>query len=289
MPRVIGGRYGLGSKNFNPAQVKAVFDELAKPDPRHGFTVGIEDDVSHTNLALDPTFSIERDDVVRALFFGLGADGTVGANKNSVKIIAEDAGDVRAGLLRLRLAQVRRPDGLAPALRHAADPRAVPDRIRPTSSPATSSSFLGRIDVLRQAAPGATFLLNIPYGPDEVWDQLPRSVQTQILAKKLRFYVIDASQGRPRGRAWATGSTPCCRPASSPSPVCCRASRRSRASSTPSRRATATRAATSCAGTSRSSTTRWRTCTRCVFRTRRRAAWSICRWCPTRRRRSCAR
>ena len=93
------------------------------------FTVGIDDDVSHTSLAVDPRFSIERDDVVRALFFGLGADGTVGANKNSVKIIAEDAGHARAGLLRLRFPQIGRPDDLAPALREAADPRTVPDRV----------------------------------------------------------------------------------------------------------------------------------------------------------------
>ena len=92
MPRVIGGRYGLSSKDFNPAMAKAVFDELAKPDPRNGFTVGIHDDVSHTSLEFDPDWTIEPDDVVRAVFYGLGSDGTVGANKNTVKIIAEDAG-----------------------------------------------------------------------------------------------------------------------------------------------------------------------------------------------------
>ena len=92
MPRVIGGRYGLGSKNFSPAQAKAVFDELKRADPRHGFTVGIKDDVTGASLNVDPAFSIEPDDVVRALFFGLGADGTVGANKDSVKIIAAEPG-----------------------------------------------------------------------------------------------------------------------------------------------------------------------------------------------------
>ena len=97
MPRVIGGRYGLSSKDFSPAMAKAVFDELKKPDPKTSFTVGINDDVAHTSLAVDPTFSIDPPDVVRAVFYGLGADGTVGANKNSVKIIAEDAGRYAQG------------------------------------------------------------------------------------------------------------------------------------------------------------------------------------------------
>ena len=193
MPRVIGGRYGLGSKNFNPAQVKAVFDALATPDPRHSFTVGIEDDVSHTNLELDPTFSIERDDVVRALFFGLGADGTVGANKNSVKIIAEDPTMYAQGYF----VYDSHKSGAQTVshLRFGKRPIHAPYLIESANFVAChQASFLGRIDVLRQAATGATFLLNIPYGADEVWDQLPRSVQSQILAKKLRFYVIDASK-----------------------------------------------------------------------------------------------
>jgi pyruvate-ferredoxin/flavodoxin oxidoreductase len=193
MPRVIGGRYGLGSKNFNPAQAKAVFDALAKPDARPGFTVGIEDDVSHTNLELDPTFSIERDDVVRALFFGLGADGTVGANKNSVKIIAEDPAMYAQGYF----VYDSHKSGAQTVshLRFGKRPIHAPYLIESANFVAChQASFLGRIDVLRQAAPGATFLLNIPYGPDEVWDHLPRSLQAQIVAKKLRFYVIDASK-----------------------------------------------------------------------------------------------
>ena len=160
--------------------VKAVFDELAKPEPKHGFTVGIKDDVSHTSLEADPNFSIEPDEVVRALFFGLGADGTVGANKNSVKIIAEDAGALRAGLLRLRLAQVGCPDGLAPALRAAADPRAVSDRAANFVA-CHQFQFLAASTCCGRPRTGATFLLNSPYGPDEVWDQLPRSVQEQII------------------------------------------------------------------------------------------------------------
>ena len=177
MPRVIGGRYGLGSKDFNPAQVKAVFDELAKPDPRHGFTVGIDDDVSHTSLALDPAFSIERDDVVRALFYGLGADGTVGANKNSVKIIAEDPAMYAQGYFvydsHKSGAQTVSHLRFGPRPIHA--PYLIESRqlrrLPPVRASSTASTCCG------WPRPGATFLLNSPYGPDEVWDQLPRSVQ----------------------------------------------------------------------------------------------------------------
>jgi pyruvate-ferredoxin/flavodoxin oxidoreductase len=193
MPRVIGGRYGLASKNFNPAQAKAVFDELKKPVPKHGFTVGIEDDVSYTSLAVDPAFSIERDDVVRALFFGLGADGTVGANKNSVKILAEDPDTYAQGYF----VYDSHKSGAQTIshLRFGKRPIRSPYLIESASFVACHhASFLDRIDVLRQAAPGGTFLLNSPYGPDDVWKHLPRALQAQILAKKLRLYVIDASK-----------------------------------------------------------------------------------------------
>ena len=193
MPRVVGGRYGLGSKNFNPAQAKAVFDELKKREPKQGFTVGIDDDVSHTSLTIDPTFSLERDDETRALFFGLGADGTVGANMNSVKIIAEDPAMFAQGyfvydshksgaqtISHLRFG--RRPIR-APYLLESADFVAC-----------HQATFLDRIDVLRLATEGATFLLNTPHAPDVVWDRLPRSLQAQILEKRLRFFVIDASK-----------------------------------------------------------------------------------------------
>lgn len=193
MPRVIGGRYGLGSKNFNPAQVKAVFDELCAPEPRHDFTVGIEDDVTHRSLAVDPSFSIEPDDVVRALFFGLGADGTVGANKNSVKIIAEDPTLYAQGYF----VYDSHKSGAQTIshLRFGRRPIHSPYLVESASFIAChQASFLGRTDVLRQAAPGGTFLLNIEYGPGEVWDRLPKALQEQILEKKLKFYVIDASK-----------------------------------------------------------------------------------------------
>jgi pyruvate-ferredoxin/flavodoxin oxidoreductase len=193
MPRVIGGRYGLGSKNFNPAQAKAVFDELKKPEPKNGFTVGIDDDVSYTSLAVDPSFSIERDDVVRALFFGLGADGTVGANKNSVKIIAEDPVTHAQGYF----VYDSHKSGAQTIshLRFGREPIHSPYLIESANFIAChQAGFLDRIDVLRLAVDGGTFLLNTPHGPDEVWDHLPRSLQQQILDKKLHFFVIDASK-----------------------------------------------------------------------------------------------
>ena len=193
MPRVVGGRYGLGSKNFNPAQAKAVFDELKKSEPKNSFTVGIEDDVSHTSLMIDPSFSIERDDIVRALFFGLGADGTVGANKNSVKIIAEDPAMHAQGYF----VYDSHKSGAQTIshLRFGKQPIHSPYLIESANFIAChQASFLDRIDVLRLAIEGGTFLLNTPYGPDVVWDRLPRSLQRQILDKKLRFFVIDASK-----------------------------------------------------------------------------------------------
>ena len=192
MSRVIGGRYGLGSKNFNPAQAKAVFDELKKPAPKNGFTVGIEDDVSHTSLAVDPAFSLERDDVVRALFFGLGADGTVGANTNSVKIIAEDPGMHAQGYF----VYDSHKSGAQTIshLRFGKRPIRSPYLIESANFIACHQpGFLERIDVLRLAARGGTFLLNTPHGPDAVWDRLAHSLQAQILEKRLRFFVIDAS------------------------------------------------------------------------------------------------
>ena len=192
MPRVVGGRYGLSSKDFNPGMAKAVFDELKKTDPRNSFTVGINDDVSHSSLEVDSSYSINPSDVVQAVFYGLGSDGTVGANKNSVKIIAEDAGLYAQGYFVY--------DSHKSGAQTISHLRFGP---RPIRSPylVNSANFLGchqfhfleRQDVLRLAGTGATFLLNSPYGPDTVWDHLPRSVQQQIIDKKLKFFVIDAS------------------------------------------------------------------------------------------------
>jgi pyruvate-ferredoxin/flavodoxin oxidoreductase len=193
MPRVIGGRYGLSSKDFNPPMAKAVFDELAKAEPKNGFTVGIVDDVGHTSLDVDPRFTIDQKDLVCAVFYGLGADGTVGANKNSVKIIAEEAGLYAQGYF----VYDSHKSGAQTIshLRFGPRPVHAPYLIQQASFVACHQfNFVVRQDVLRLAAPGATFLLNSSYGPDEVWDQLPRAMQQQIIDRELRFFVIDASK-----------------------------------------------------------------------------------------------
>jgi pyruvate-ferredoxin/flavodoxin oxidoreductase len=189
----IGGRYGLSSKDFTPAMVKAVLDEAAKPKPKNHFTVGIVDDVTHTSLDVDPEFSTEPDNVVRALFYGLGADGTVGANKNSIKIIGEETDNWAQGYF----VYDSKKSG-AMTISHL---RFGPDPIRSTYLLGKASFvgchqwvFLNKYEMLDKAEPGAVFLLNSPYGPDEVWDHLPQEVQEQIIAKKLKFYVIDAYQ-----------------------------------------------------------------------------------------------
>ncbi|MBV8151079.1 MAG: pyruvate:ferredoxin (flavodoxin) oxidoreductase, partial [Candidatus Eremiobacteraeota bacterium] len=193
MPRVIGGRYGLSSKDFTPAMARAVFHELAKPAPKNGFTVGIDDDVSGTSLSYDRGFSIEPDDVVRAVFYGLGADGTVGANKDSVKIIG-----TQAGLFAQAYFVYDAHKSGAQTISHLRfGPRSIraPYLIGKANFVACHRfDFLFRTDVLRTAAPGATFLLNSPYGTDEVWEHLPHPVREAIVAKRLQFYVVDASR-----------------------------------------------------------------------------------------------
>ena len=189
-PRIIGGRYGLSSKEFTPAMVKAVFDELAKDQPKLHFTVGIDDDVTNLSLEVDESFDIEPEKVVRAVFFGLGADGTVGANKNSIKIIGEETDNYAQGYF----VYDSKKSG-AVTISHL---RFGPEQIRPPYLVNRASFvachqfvFLEKYDVLRYAAPGAVFLLNAPYGPDEIWDQLPQEMQEQLIAKKLKFFVID--------------------------------------------------------------------------------------------------
>jgi pyruvate-ferredoxin/flavodoxin oxidoreductase len=189
--KVIGGRYGLSSKEFTPAMVKGVFDDMAKDKPKNHFTVGIHDDVTHTSVAYDATFDIEGDDVVRAMFYGLGSDGTVSANKNSIKIIGEDTPNYAQGYF-----QYDSKKAGAVTVSHL---RFGPRPIRQTCLISSANFvachqfvFLEKFDMLANAIPGATFLLNAPYGPNEVWDQLPRKVQQQIIEKDLKFYVIDA-------------------------------------------------------------------------------------------------
>ena len=190
IPRIIGGRYGLSSKEFTPAMVKAVLDELKKPEPKNHFTVGIVDDVTHTSLNYDPEFSTEDPRTVRGLFYGLGSDGTVGANKNSIKIIGKGTNNYAQGYFVYDSKKAG-----AVTVSHL---RFGPDQIRSTYLITKASfvachqfQFLDRFDVLAAAEPGATFLLNSPFGPDDIWNHIPRQVQETIIKKKLRFFVID--------------------------------------------------------------------------------------------------
>jgi pyruvate-ferredoxin/flavodoxin oxidoreductase len=190
-PRIIGGRYGLSSKEFTPAMVKAVFDEMLKDKPLNHFTVGIDDDVTHTSLKYDPSFSTEDPKTVRAVFYGLGADGTVGANKNSIKIIGEDTDNYAQGYFVY--------DSKKSGSVTVSHLRFGPKPIRSTYLISKANfvachqfSFLERLDVLKAAQPGATFLLNSPFGPEDVWDNMPRTIQDEIIKKQLRFFVIDA-------------------------------------------------------------------------------------------------
>jgi pyruvate-ferredoxin/flavodoxin oxidoreductase len=188
---VTGGRYGLSSKEFTPTMVKAVYDDLARPEPKRHFTVGINDDVTHLSLKYDPSWSIEPDDVVRALFFGLGADGTVGANKNSIKIIGEDTPNFAQGYFFYD----SKKSGTLTTSHLRFGPRPIRSSYlvdRASFVACHQLIFLDKYEMLEQAAPGATFLLNAPFPPDQVWDELPLEVQQQILDKKLRFFVIDA-------------------------------------------------------------------------------------------------
>jgi pyruvate-ferredoxin/flavodoxin oxidoreductase len=193
MPKVVGGRYGLSSKEFNPAMIKAVFDNLAQSKPKNHFTVGINDDVTHTSLDYDPKFNIEPANVVRAMFYGLGSDGTVGANKNSIKIIGEETDNYAQGYF----VYDSKKSG-AITVSHL---RFGPKLIRSTYLIEQANfvgchqfNFLEKIDVLSAAAPGATFLLNSPYSPEEVWEKLPIEVQEEIVRKELKFYVINANK-----------------------------------------------------------------------------------------------
>ncbi|MGB3715062.1 MAG: pyruvate:ferredoxin (flavodoxin) oxidoreductase [Candidatus Promineifilaceae bacterium] len=190
MPRIIGGRYGLSSKEFNPGMVKAVFDELASPGAKRHFTVGINDDVTGMSLEWDKEFNIESDDVVRAVFYGLGADGTVGANKNSIKIIGEDTPNYAQGHF---VYDSKKAGAVTVShLRFGPRPIRLTNMIQSANFVACHQfGFLERYDVLRLACPGATFLLNSPYGPEDTWDHLPRSAQEAIIDKKLTFYVVD--------------------------------------------------------------------------------------------------
>jgi len=189
---VIGGRYGLSSKEFTPAMVKTTLDELKKAQPKNHFTVGINDDVSHTSLEVDPSFTIEADETVGCVFFGLGSDGTVGANKNSIKIIGEETDNFAQGYF---VYDSKKSGTVTMShLRFGPKPIRAPYLVEMNAANFVAChqySFLERVDMLKYAKPGGIFLLNSLYGPDEIWDQLPIEVQKDILEKKLKFYVIN--------------------------------------------------------------------------------------------------
>ncbi len=192
-PKVLAGRYGLSSKEFTPAMIKAVYDNLAAAIPKNHFTVGINDDVSHTSLTCDASFSTEPARVVRALFYGLGADGTVGANKNSIKIIGEETDNYAQGYFVY--------DSKKSGSMTVSHLRFGPEPIR-SSYLVTSANFIAchqpgfleRYDMLRSLVAGGTFLLNTPRPVAEIWSSLPSPVQVALQAKRAKFYIIDATQ-----------------------------------------------------------------------------------------------
>ena len=190
-PRIVGGRYGLSSKEFTPAMVKGLYGEMAQNKPKNHFTLGIKDDVSNTSIDYDPSFSIEGEDTVRAIFFGLGADGTVGANKNSIKIIGEETENYAQGYF----VYDSKKSGAKTIshLRFGPKPIHAPYLIEQANFVACHQfNFLEQINMLKYAQPGAVFLLNSIYGTDEVWNHLPKEVQAAIIEKNLQFYIIDA-------------------------------------------------------------------------------------------------
>ena len=191
-PVVVGGRYGLSSKEFTPAMVKAVFDELDRPHRKNHFTVGITDDVTHRSLPVDAQFNIEPTDVLTAVFYGLGADGTVGANKNTIKIIGDDpAVNVQAYFV-----YDSKKSGAMTVSHLSIGPHPIRSPYLITDAKFVAChqfEFIDRLDVLEHAADGATFLLNAPLAPELVWDRLPREMQAQMIERRIRFYAIDAS------------------------------------------------------------------------------------------------
>ena len=190
LPRVLGGRYGLSSKEFTPAMAKAALEELAALEPVNHFTVGITDDVTRLSLPVDPDFDTEDPDVVRAVFFGLGSDGTVSANKNTIKIIGEGTDLHAQGYF---VYDSKKAGGLTVShLRFGPRPIRSTYLIRSANVVAVHQfERLERADVLSVAAEGATFLLNSPYGPDEVWEHLPEATRRHIVDKHLRMFVVD--------------------------------------------------------------------------------------------------
>jgi pyruvate-ferredoxin/flavodoxin oxidoreductase len=193
LPTVTGGRYGLGSKEFTPAMAAGVFAELGRERPRRRFTIGITDDVSGTSLPYDTSLDIEPPGTVRAVFFGLGSDGTVGANKNTIKILGSEENLHAQGYFVYD--SKKSGSETVSHLRFGPAPIMAPYLVEQASFVGCHHfGLLDRMDVLGRAAPGATLLLDCSQPPDEVWDALPRPVQEKILAKRIDVYAIDASR-----------------------------------------------------------------------------------------------
>ena len=190
---VVGGRYGLSSKEFTPAMIKAVFDNLTAATPKNHFTIGIHDDLSHTSLDFDASFSTEPDNVVRAIFFGLGADGTVGANKNSIKIIGEETENYAQGYF---VYDSKKSGSVTVShLRFGSQPIRSTYLISSANFVACHQwEFVEKFELLETAKPGAVFLLNSPYSPEETWRHLPKGLKDEMIQKQIRFYVINANQ-----------------------------------------------------------------------------------------------
>jgi len=192
-PVVVGGRFGLSSKEFTPGMVKGVFDELKKDSPMNSFSVGIEDDLTGKSISYDPAFEIEGDDIVRCVFFGLGSDGTVGANKNSTKIIGEETGNYSQGYF---VYDSKKSGAMTIShLRFGPNPINYPYLIGQDKADFVAChqfSFLEKYDMLKYAKPGSVFLLNSMYDKDQVWNHLPKEVQKGLIEKDLQFYIIDA-------------------------------------------------------------------------------------------------
>ena len=191
--KVIAGRYGLASKEFTPTMVKSIFDEMKKVTPKNHFTIGIDDDVTHMSLDYDKSFSLEKQHLFRGLFYGLGADGTVSANKNSIKIIGETTDNYVQGYF---VYDSKKSGSLTVShLRFGKKPIQSTYLINSANFIAChQSNFINKYDILKDAEKGATFLLNTPHATEDVWNKLPQHVQEQIIAKELKFYVINATK-----------------------------------------------------------------------------------------------
>ncbi len=191
LPKVTGGRYGLASKEFNAAMVKGIFDEMKNVSPKNHFTIGINDDVTHTSLDYDKHFCLDKQHLFRGLFYGLGADGTVSANKNSIKIIGDTTDNYVQGYF---VYDSKKSGSLTVShLRFGKNPIRSTYLVNSANFIAVHQfNFINKYDVLKDAEHGATFLLNTPYSIEDIWDKIPKHIQEEIIEKELKFYVINA-------------------------------------------------------------------------------------------------